>query len=130
MIPLGKETTIELSTLLQRAVAVRQQYAALEQHGYGRSWTNEEIALGFVGDVGDLAKLVLARNGVRYIPDTDAKLAHELADCLWCVMILASAYNIDLESAFLHTMDALETHITAKLGEASTADASASTLPK
>jgi hypothetical protein len=28
-----------------------------------------EVALGFVGDVGDLAKLVLVEAGVRGIPD-------------------------------------------------------------
>ena len=90
---------------------MREQYAVLERQGYGRAWTNEEIALGFVGDVGDLAKLVLARNGVRSIPDADAKLSHELADCLWSVMVLAAEYDIDLERVFLQTMDDLEAHI-------------------
>ena len=93
---------------------MREQYAALERQGYGRSWTDEEIALGFVGDVGDLAKLVLARNGVRPIPDAGAKMAHELADCLWCVMVLASAYGVDLEHAFLDTMDEIEARIAAE----------------
>ena len=27
-------------------------------------------------------------------------LAHELADCLWCVLTLADAYDVDLEAAF------------------------------
>ena len=31
-----------------------------------------------VGDVGDLAKLATAKEGVRPIPDADEKLAHEL----------------------------------------------------
>jgi hypothetical protein len=43
----------------------------LEQETYDRTWTDEEVALGFVGDVGDLMKLVLAQNGVRNIPDAD-----------------------------------------------------------
>lgn len=94
---------------------MREQYAALERARHGRSWTDEEIALGFVGDVGDLAKLVLARNGVRQIPDADAKLAHELADCLWSVLVLASAYDVDLERAFIDTMDALEEHIASRM---------------
>jgi hypothetical protein len=37
----------------------------------------------------------------------DGALAHELADCLWSVMVLAEAYEVDLESAFLQTMDEL-----------------------
>jgi NTP pyrophosphatase (non-canonical NTP hydrolase) len=100
---------MELAQLTERAMRVREQYAAYERVTYGREWTDEEIALGFIGDVGDLMKLVQARNGVRAIPDREAKLAHELADCLWCVLILANAYGIDLERAFLVTMHDLET---------------------
>ena len=61
-----------------------------------------------LGDVGDLMKLVQAAAGVRAIPDARARLAHELADCLWSVMVLADLHGIDLEQAFLETMDALE----------------------
>ena len=34
-----------------------------KEKAYMVLWTSEEIALGFVGDVGDLAKLVIAENG-------------------------------------------------------------------
>jgi NTP pyrophosphatase (non-canonical NTP hydrolase) len=96
---------------MQRALEVRRQYAELERATYGRTWTPEEIALGFVGDVGDLMKLVMACAGVRAIPDAKAKLAHELADCLWSVLVLADAHGIDLEQAFLRTMHEIEEHI-------------------
>ena len=102
---------MEFQTLLERARQIRAQYAELETRRYGRSWTREEIALGFAGDVGDLMKLVIAHNGVRNIPDAEAKFAHELADCLWCVMVLADLYGVDLEQAFMRTMDDLEQHI-------------------
>lgn len=104
--------------LTDRAWRVRQLYAQLETERYGRAWTAEEVALGFVGDVGDLAKLVQAREGVRNIPDAQAKLAHELADCLWSVMTLARLYDVDLEASFLATMDELETGIEARLQKA------------
>jgi NTP pyrophosphatase (non-canonical NTP hydrolase) len=104
---------VELERLQQRAVEIRRQYAELERKRYGRSWSREEIALGFVGDVGDLVKLVMAENGMRQIPDAREKLAHELADCLWSVLVLAHAHDIDLERAFLRTMDRLEQHIAA-----------------
>jgi NTP pyrophosphatase (non-canonical NTP hydrolase) len=94
--------------LAERARRLRAQYADLEQARYGRSWSVEEVALGFVGDVGDLAKLVQAHNGVRQIPEVELKLAHELADCLWSVLVLADLTGVDLESAFLQTMDGLE----------------------
>ena len=97
--------------LVQRAKEVREQYADLEKARYGRDWTREEIMLGFVGDVGDLSKLILANEGVRQIADAKNQLAHELSDCLWSVIVLADLYDIDLETAFLNTMDSLERHI-------------------
>jgi NTP pyrophosphatase (non-canonical NTP hydrolase) len=105
----------EFQNLVQRAVEVRGQYAELEQRTFGTSWTSEQVALGFVGDVGDLMKLVLAQGGVRDIPDAKQKLAHELADCLWSILVLAHAYDVDLEGAFLATMDDLEQHIASEL---------------
>ena len=97
--------------MIRRAMEVRQRYAELEQTAYGRVWTKEEVALGFVGDVGDLIKLVMAHSGIRRIPDAERKLAHELADCLWSVLVLSEMYGVDLERAFLQTMDELEQHI-------------------
>ena len=47
--------------------------------------------LGFVGDVGDLAKQVMAREGVRHLPGRKDTLAHELTDCLWSVPSWRSA---------------------------------------
>jgi NTP pyrophosphatase (non-canonical NTP hydrolase) len=106
---------MEFQELTQRAMQIREQYAVLEDRQYGRAWTNEEFALGFVGDIGDLAKLVLAQNHVRDIPDAKAKLAHELADCLWSTMVLARLYEIDLESTFLQTIIDLEKLIASRL---------------
>ena len=102
---------MEFQQLAQRAMEIRQQYAEYETKRYGRAWTREEIMLGFVGDVGDLTKLVVAQEGVRDISDSDAKLAHELSDCLWSVLVLAQMYDIDLERAFVETMDQLEEHL-------------------
>ena len=102
---------MEFNLLVQRAKAVRAQYAQLERERYGAAWTNEELALGFVGDVGDLAKLVVAQTGRRDIPQARDKLAHELADCLWSVIVLAQAHQIDLEQAFMQTMQDLEEHL-------------------
>ena len=99
---------MEFSALIQRAGQIRERYENYEKSQYGRAWTDEEIALGFVGDVGDLVKLIQVKNGVRHIPDAQAALEHELADCLWSVIVLAQAYDIDLEQAFTNTMDILE----------------------
>lgn len=102
---------MEFREIQAKARAVRAQYADMEAARYGRAWTTEEIMLGFLGDVGDLAKLVQGKAGVRPRDDLDSALAHELADCLWCVLTLADAYGIDLESAFAGTMDSLSEHL-------------------
>ena len=107
---------MDLQQLQQRALEVCAGYAALEERRYGRPWTREELAAGFVGDVGDLMKLVLAQAGVRDIPDAKEKLAHELADCLWSVLVLAHRYEVDLEQSFLATMTELEAYIKRELG--------------
>ena len=108
---------MEFQQLVERALQIRAQYAELEQSRYGRSWSNDELAVGFVGDLGDLAKLVIAHNGVRAIPDAQDKLAHELSDCLWSIIVLAHQYDIDLEAAFLATMDDLSQHLQRDLGQ-------------
>ncbi|MGH6997066.1 MAG: MazG nucleotide pyrophosphohydrolase domain-containing protein [Phenylobacterium sp.] len=102
------------NAMADRAWRVRELYGQAEARRYGRAWTREEVALGFVGDVGDLMKLVQAAEGVRAIPDAQGKLAHELADCLWSVMTLARMYEVDLEAAFAATMDALEAGLAAR----------------
>jgi hypothetical protein len=54
---------MEFQAVIARALEIRQQIAAFETQKYGTAWTNEELALGFVGDVGDLAKLVVPWKG-------------------------------------------------------------------
>jgi NTP pyrophosphatase (non-canonical NTP hydrolase) len=102
---------MEFQKLMQRAIEIRKQYEAKEKQLYGSSWTNEELALGFVGDVGDLAKLIMAVGGKRNIADSKAKLKHELADCLWSVIVLANVHGVDLENSFIDTMDELEKNL-------------------
>jgi NTP pyrophosphatase (non-canonical NTP hydrolase) len=83
----------------------------LERIRYGKEWSSSQIAEGFVGDVGDLMKLVLAKSEVRDIENVDEKLAHELSDCLWTILVLAREYDINLEEEFLKTMNKLEDRI-------------------
>jgi NTP pyrophosphatase (non-canonical NTP hydrolase) len=99
---------MEFAQLSDRALEIRQCFAAYEQRRTGRTWTREEIMQGFVVDVGDLMKLVMAKAGARRVDEVDAKLAHELSDCLWSVLVLARLYGVDLEKEFLKTMDELE----------------------
>jgi NTP pyrophosphatase (non-canonical NTP hydrolase) len=108
---------MQLAELSRRALEIRSCYAAIESARGGRPWTRSELAQGFAGDVGALMKLVMAKDGRRAGPsDLDARLAHELADCLWSVLVLAEACGVELEPAFLRTMDELEQKLAAGPG--------------
>jgi NTP pyrophosphatase (non-canonical NTP hydrolase) len=102
---------MELKKLIQRAAIVRKKYGELEMKKYGKERTNSQVAEGFVGDIGDLMKLVMAKEGIREMENVDDKMAHELADCLYSVFVLANNFGIDLEKSFLKTMDELEIRI-------------------
>lgn len=104
---------MDFQDITLQARQIRKRYAELESKKYGRPWTKEQIAQGLVGDVGDLMKLVTAKQGVREISDADVKIAHELSDCLWSVIILADEYGVDIERAFLATMDKLNKKLAA-----------------
>jgi NTP pyrophosphatase (non-canonical NTP hydrolase) len=104
-----------LKDLQARAAQVRQLYGQLETKKHGTPWTREELALGMVGDIGSLAKSVLAAEGRRDLGPSANPLGHHLADMLWSVLVLAEAYDVDLETAFLDTTAELETKIKAEL---------------
>jgi NTP pyrophosphatase (non-canonical NTP hydrolase) len=99
---------MDFKEIIKRAVEVREKYSEFETKKYGREWSREQIAQGFVGDIGDLMKLVMAKEGLRKLENVDERLKHELADCLWSIIVLADKYGIDIEGAFLETMVELE----------------------
>lgn len=101
-----------INELSARALEIRKQFAELERKRWGREWKTEDIALGLAGDVGDLVKLIQSKEGIRPAhADIDARLAHELADCMWCLFVIANKYGLDIERAFLGSMDELEAWI-------------------
>lgn len=100
-----------MNELIARAKSIQVMYEELELQKYGRNWSREEIALGFVGDVGKLMQLIQAKEGIRSIDNVQDKLAHELSDCLWSIVVLADKYGIDIEKSFMETMDEIEGRI-------------------
>lgn len=107
---------MNVQDVVNRSIQIRQKYDQLNTKN-DTKWEAEDFMSGFVGDVGDLSKLVMAKRGLRgsIDADIDEKLAHELADCLWSVCILADKYDIDLEAAFLKTMDELDDRLSESL---------------
>lgn len=106
---------METAQLTARAMEIRQRFADFERAKSKKEWTTEEVMQGFVVDVGDLMKLVMAKGGRRHIEDVDRKLAHELSDCLWSVLVLSKTYGLDIEKEFMKTMDELDAGLAAKM---------------
>jgi NTP pyrophosphatase (non-canonical NTP hydrolase) len=106
---------MNFSDLEKAALKLNALYEQLEARRYGRAWTTEELMLGFVGDVGDLAKLIQADAGVRKIDDCKAKLGHELSDCLWSIMVLANKCGIDLEAEYSRNTRELIEYVSSEL---------------
>ncbi len=104
---------MEVNILIQRAKAIREKYDVANKEMYGVVWSAEQVMEGLVGDIGDLMKLVMAKQGYRQLGDKDInkELAHEISDCLWAIFVLASKYNIDIESEFMNSMDKLDERI-------------------
>lgn len=109
---------MKFEDLLKRAVEIRTKYDELNARR-GVAWNEQNLMSGFVGDVGDLSKIIMAKHGLRGMDDIDAKLAHELSDCLWSVLVLADKYKIDLATEFQRTMDSLDERIDKEAANAS-----------
>lgn len=101
----------DIRDLQKQAMAIRQKYAELNKKDGHDVWAGKDYAMGFAGDFGDLMKLVMAKENMRQIDDVDKKLKHELADCLWSILVIAEHYEVDLDTEFQNTMKELETRI-------------------
>lgn len=106
---------MKFSDLEKSALQLNDLYEQLEVKRWGRAWTTQELALGFMGDVGDLAKLIQANAGIRDIDDCKAKLGHELSDCLWSILVLADKCGIDLEAEFVRNTRELTEYVSCEL---------------
>lgn len=101
----------DLKDLQKRAMEIRLKYAELNKQDGNNQWGPKDYAMGFAGDFGDLMKLVMAKENMRPIDDVDQKLKHELADCLWSLLVLAEHYAVDLATEFDNTMKELDSRI-------------------
>ncbi len=72
--------------------------------------------------MGDLAKLTMAAEGARELPSEPGALGHELADCLWSVLVLARLYDVDLDAEFTRLVRELDARIERQLAAADEAE--------
>jgi len=102
--------------MVNRALKIFTYYAESDKKRLGHEWPRGEYIKALFGDIGALAKLTMAKDGLRDIEDVDIKLSREFADVLSCLIYLAHKYNIDLEKAFYEGMDELEKRATTPAG--------------
>lgn len=77
-----------------------------------------DLVAALATDVGDLARLVAAKQGIRPAPDDlDAGLAHEVSDCLWAVFVIAAKVGVDVPSAYADGMADLRAWLSGKAQE-------------
>ena len=104
--------SMQFSDITDLATNVRDHYNDLQIADGHKIWTAQDRMAGFVGDVGDLSKLIMVKNKLRRGPvDIDKELAHELSDTLWSVIVIADELGINLEKAFTENMDELHKRI-------------------
>ena len=99
----------------KRAIEISEKYDELNRQKRGIVWDEQQLMAGFVADVGELSEIIMAKHGLREIDDVDEKLAHELSDCLYSVLVLSAKFNIDLPNEFMKTMDGLDKRIDSEL---------------
>lgn len=99
---------MNLEALTARAMEIHGCFATTATRQERPVWSRQDVMQGFVVDVGALMKLTMAKERLRHVDHLDAKLAHELADCLWSVLVLARLHGVDLEQAFVKTMNDIE----------------------
>lgn len=101
---------MEFKEIIKKAKKIKEAYAYLNKREGYRSWGLEEHVQGLIGDVGDLTKLMMAKDGFRFADGNDAEagMAKELADCLLSVIMIANELDINLEKEVLKNIQKLE----------------------
>ena len=102
---------MEFHKLINRAMDLRSQYEKKEKQLYGAPSSGEDLARGFAGDVNNLVRLIAAKPGRHENIDRTEKIGAQLSHSLWSIIVLARLYDIELEQAFMETMDRLENHL-------------------
>jgi len=99
----------DLIKLQDRAMEIRRRYNDLQKKKDQPQWDAIKLANGFKKDVEDLIGILSVNN---FDPK---KLNHELADCLWSVLVIARKLDVDLERAFWTTMLELDNRLDGEL---------------
>ena len=102
---------MNLQELWQRAQQIANLYHEKNKKDWHKKWDIDQYMSWMIGDIGDLQKLIMAKQWYRHKEHIDELLQHELSDVLWSLLVIAQKLDINLEQSFLQTMDDLEQKI-------------------
>ena len=85
---------MEFQKMIDRTKKIFTYYAKSDKKRLGHEWPRGEYVKALFGDVGALAKLTMAKDGLRDIDDIDTKLSREFADILSALIYLAYIIHI------------------------------------
>lgn len=102
----------DFASLVAQAMAVRNHYDELNAQDGKPIWDAKDVMAGFVTDMGELNEHIMAKFNLRRpVPNLDEALAHELADCLWSLIVISEKLGVNLEAEFEKTMVSLHERI-------------------
>ncbi|WP_367872542.1 hypothetical protein [Luteolibacter sp. Populi] len=111
------ENETDFSDAVKRSMQIRKLYHELEKRNHGDPWTKQEDVIGFVYDVGELGRMVMAAEGRwKHQGELDKDLPDKLAECLWWLFVLSERLGIDINAAFASKMAELEASLSSSLG--------------
>lgn len=99
---------MDFQEIIKRTKEIHKLYIESDIKRLGKEWDRGEYVKALTADIGMLSKLTMAKDGLREMDNVDEKLAHEIADCLWSLIIIAEKYGVNIEESFLKTMKVLE----------------------
>jgi NTP pyrophosphatase (non-canonical NTP hydrolase) len=105
---------LTLAEASARANEVRKLYHRLEESNHGTRWSRQEDMVGFLYDIGELGRLLMANEG-RWVHegDTRKELQDKLAECLWWILVLSDRLDIDITQAYLSKVKDLQAGLSA-----------------
>jgi hypothetical protein len=104
---------VDFAAATARARHIRGLYKQVEERLHGNAWTTQEVMIGYLYDIGQLGRLIMAAEE-RWLHEGDVprELEDKLSECLWWVLVLADRLGVDISNAFTAKMNDLDRQLT------------------
>lgn len=97
----------DIEKMSDRAAEIAALYEQSNIEAGRKVWEARDYLDGMIGDIGDLTKLLMARDGLRDIDDIETKIDHELDDVQWSLYLLYRKLGRIPGATFMESMNAL-----------------------